>query len=619
MYAVSNQEDLLLCGAGMRLCSRMLAGPQIGGIRRVVPGLSSEDCRLISADSIRHFPILVRADSDLGAGVLESSIEFSRVREFIFRSEDERNRVAHVRMRDVALDGMPTAVVPKLFELPDSALEYEKCDPAALAVVRSSNWTAGAFCGALAVVMSRMDVGPAMAPLFGDAQGSPINVFFNHGHAPNISITEAALLAACCDALTDARADNEIDPSLIADLMVKKSAKLALPLQQRVMKWRDWLKPRLDYQVSLEPSDFTDPHENQSAVLRAFTLLLFRKGLASLVGEKAKGRSAGPMVSILAAALAGFREGLDGIDIAIKQRTTGVVDAIACTLDATPGPVRDSLAGFFDVSVEPVGSRVVLRFLPTSHIVFDGQADNRTLLERIITLLGAGGLAVKRDGEFISIEDSGEKVHLRVEAQAEPNATPEIGPADRSRGSVKKSARRKSPAKRSKNQASTGDLQSKDVEVMAPHDDQTLQDQAGEQASGPDEIAVAADGSNRVLEEGASYVIDSESSRDQAIIDGERSTAVQSEQGLMRNRDGEGTAGVESSEGVVVAGEDGDPALRISKPDSDAAIASDSDSPAATGDLFGGEARVKHSRTPKEPSSGRSRGKARSRGKTTDA
>lgn len=628
MYVVSNQEDLLLCGAGMRLCSRMLAGPQMGGIRQVVPGLSTEDCRLISAGSIRHFPILVRTDSDLVAGAVESSIEFSRIRELIFRSEEERNRVAHVRMRDVLLDGMPTSVLPELFELPESFLEYEACDVGALSSMRSSNRAAGALCGALAVVQSREDVGDAIALLFGDRQESPINVFLADGYYPGSSATELALLAACCDTLSHAREENEIDPTRIADLMVRESAKLAIPVQQRVMKWRDWLSPRLNYQVSLEPSDFTDPHENQSAVLRAFTLLLFRKGLASLVGEKSKGRSVGPMVSIIAAALAGFREGLDGIDVTVKQRTTGVVDSLACMLDATPEDARSSLARFFDVGVEPADSRVLVRFLPSSHIVFDSQADNGALLERIIALIEAGGLAVKRDGEFISIDDLGGHVRLRIEEQAVPPAISAHGTIGTPSVSAKQKTSKKSPTNRAKKRTRSNDRQPKDVKVMMPDDDQASQEEVGGKVSRADEACLSAGESNQVQEEESAYDIGSENVPDHAIKDGDMSAAVSkpdihsdanSERIVRLNEDGEKTGGDEGSTDMVAARGNGDSKLRTSTLDDSAkSPPADSQSLAGPGDLFGGETNVKSSRALRKTSSGRATKKPKSRSKGGD-
>ena len=229
MYAVSNQEDLLLCGAGMRLCRRMLAGPQLGCMRQIVPGLSSEDCGFVSADSVRHFPILVRVDSELALGPLGDSIEFSMVRELIFRSEDERSRVAHVRMKDVVLEGIPTAVRPKLFAQDCSVLAREESDATALAPIQASNRAAGALCGALAVVVSRRDVGPAMVPFFGTVQESPLNVFFGRCRSAKAFASESALLAICCNALNDARESNESDPSLLADLLMRESSVLAPP------------------------------------------------------------------------------------------------------------------------------------------------------------------------------------------------------------------------------------------------------------------------------------------------------------------------------------------------------------------------------------------------------
>ena len=452
MYVVSNQEDMLLSGASMRLCDRMLAGPHIGSPRQVVPGLSLEDCRLVSDDSIRHFPILVKLDSTVTGRVLDESIELSRVRELLFRSEEERERIAHVRMKDVNLEGIPTAVRSELFELEDSAFLQVASEAGANASTLSSNRSAGALCGALAVIESRKDAGAAIAPLFCNGQEALLNVFLDFSQGAMASDAESTLLAVACRTLIDAREANEYAPSLVADLIVRNSSVLPQSLQQRVSKWRAWLQPRLDYEVPMESSDFTDPHQNQSAVLRAFTLLLFRKGLSSLISEKPKGRAAGPLVSILAGALAGFREGLDGIDIRVKERATGVVDTVACRLDAALGKEKIDISRFFNVSEDPSTSRVCLRFVPTSHIVFEGATDNKTLLDRVIALLAAGGLSVERFGEDISIEGSGEVVLLRqVQTKSDESreVAPSRGASDRSDGRIKRGRSNQKPVKES--------------------------------------------------------------------------------------------------------------------------------------------------------------------------
>lgn len=435
MYAVSNQEDVLLCGAGMRINHRVLAGPGAGGKRLMVPGLSAADCSLVSGGSPSHFPLLIDLGTEKLDSALDQSVELTRVRALIFRTEEERDRIAYVQTADVRLDEVATEVRPELFDMESSHIPAVSGDQAALKSVAIANRIAGSVCGALSVIRSRTDSAVAIAPLFVLNKGGLLRVFAVVHDEFRPSSHEATLLQTCARTLTIASEGLQEDLGAIADEFLRQARDLDPALREKVEQWRAWLQPRIDYRVPIAPGDLTDPHERGSPVLRAMTLLLFRQKLGSLIAQKRDSRSeSGPLVAAIAGALAGFREGLDSIDVSIKDSMAGVLDTTACLLDAGPACTPEALGGLFSVTEEQGSdsSSVRLYFCPTGKVVYEGEVRRAPLTLRIRNLLETSGFRVRDIPEGYEVVDRGEVLRVsRVQDALSDAALPEQtkGPA----------------------------------------------------------------------------------------------------------------------------------------------------------------------------------------------
>lgn len=414
MYLVSNQEDILRCAAGLRVNRLLLAGPLSTLPRAIVPALSVADIQAVSGDQLRHFPLLIELDDDLTGNRLDRSVELTRVRRFHFRNGEERDRISQVQMRDLRLDHIATEISPQIFAEQSDSLNLERVAVGTALGEQAANRISGAFCGALASLHHHEKSAQALVNLFSPRSIPLLDALARVVTGQDPDGGEASLVAASGRAVLRAVDANERDPATIADFLVQESESLDGNWRGKALRWRDWLQQRLDLETDLVSADLSDPAPGKSVTLRAVTLLLFRKNLSSFLQRSAPGDLIpGPTVAVLAAAIAGFREGLEQIDLSIKAPHVGIIDSMACDAETLQSDSKHSFTSQFELDVGEDGDTASLTFSGNGQLAVRTRFDRPLLIERVAKALEDAGFRITRSGSALRISEGDE--HIVVE------------------------------------------------------------------------------------------------------------------------------------------------------------------------------------------------------------
>jgi hypothetical protein len=425
LYACSTFGDLLGCLARLRVTVEPLPGLEHLGGRPVVPeGISAADAKRLSGPADYEFPVLVEipADTRCDDDWLAQSVPLSKTGTLVFRSGGERERIVNSMLGDVPVDGLSTRVQPELFERAEAALPAGAPQRSSPGRIWIADAVGGAMCGLLLAVGRRVDCarvleegfpGPwhqwpgAMVVLRGLASG-----------APPTAEQQSLALAAFTVAL---RLSGK--PGVDADGIVEHLSGVLDEWRRRADKetveaWSRRAREITSWKRALSAVEVHDPvDEKGNVVLRAMLLSLFREQIDHVLEDRVDGELPGARVTLVAAMLVGMRTGLHRCSKELKQPFAATLGELAAAVES-PGDAASVLKSCLPTAqYRGHGRSRVLRVADhAGREIAEHPAPEETLLERIVRVLRAGGIAVTTTESQCLVAQGEETVYLSTAA-----------------------------------------------------------------------------------------------------------------------------------------------------------------------------------------------------------
>jgi hypothetical protein len=421
LYACCTFGDLLGCLARLRFTVEPLPGMEyLGGRPVVTDGISAQDAARLSGPADYEFPVLVEipAATRCERGWLAQSVPVAQAGAVVFRSDAERERIVNTMLDDVPVEGLATRVEPGLFERAEAAIPAEEPRSGQPSRVPIADAAGGALCGLLLAVARRRECaqllldgfpGPwrhwpgAVEILSVVAQETP------PGHG-NQSLALAAFTAARgLSGKPGLDADGILDQFLgvLDGWLLKDEAKT-------VEAWNRFAREITSWQRALSAAEVRDPIDDKgNVVLRALLLSLFRERVDHVLEDPVESELPGPRVALIAAMLVGMRTGLQRCSRDLKQPFAATLGELAASVES-PEDASSVLK-----SCLPTARYLGRGRSRTLHVVDHARrtiaehpAPEETLLERIVTVLSAGGITVTTVEGQSSVTADGETVYL---------------------------------------------------------------------------------------------------------------------------------------------------------------------------------------------------------------
>lgn len=431
LYACSTFGDLLACLSRLRVTVEPLPGLEhLGGRPVVSGGISGQDVARLSGPASYEFPVLVEipAYSRCTDGWLAQSVPVARTGALVFRSEAERERIVNAMLDDVPVEGLSTRVQPELFERTETALPVGKPPQGPPARTWIADAIGGAMCGLLLAVSRRADCAKVFEEGFlGRSRHWPgaVEILREVASGTPPAPERQSLALAAFTAALRLSGKPGLDPDSVLDLFSGIVDEWHVRTDvEAVELWTRYVREITSWQRALSATEVRDPiDEKGNVVLRALLLSLFRERIDHVLEDRVDGELPGARVTLAAAMLVGMRTGLHRCSRELKVPFAAALGELAAAVES-PGDAAVAFETFMPTArYVGRGPSRVLRVEDAADRTLAGHpAPEEALLDRLVRILTAGGVAVSMTDGQCSVSSGIETVYLTSTppAPAEP-------------------------------------------------------------------------------------------------------------------------------------------------------------------------------------------------------
>lgn len=297
----------------------------------VEPPLKSAEAEIITAGRDGDFPVLLEVrkgrlpDAD---GIQTATLPLSDVTRVIFRSDKERDIILNRRLENVPTDLVRLDVDPTLFGSEGQSRVVAGSMSADLpgATWRAADQLGGALAGLMSAAEIHPDVGPLVSS-FLDGRWEQL------GLRDLLGPDRGTAGGRAVEVIRRHHGSAGQDGLLLLDELVAKLGGGVMPAEE-VEAFGKRMGAILSSDEVRKPGSLSD---DKNVLLRALSLLVQRASLEDVLADRIAGKLAGPRVYLIAAVLAGMRDGLARLGSERKSRYADVLGRL--TADVENGSV----------------------------------------------------------------------------------------------------------------------------------------------------------------------------------------------------------------------------------------------------------------------------------------